>query len=347
MIIDKLIAIRADITACIELVQLGSEPSNPYDFSAEDWTPLELDAWIIANSTLTGVTVLLPNAPRSYYSSTAFTTLDANNTVTYLGSTLADTDAILAWYADNSITNETIDLSDYDARTSASDADKATIIANFNDLSVNDPVVTPIAFVGVESAYYDGASSLACNVPSGVSEGDMMFAFVNLSSAGQSCNTPSGWTLLLSETAPAAVTSSSFIFYKIASASEPASYTFDGFTGMRLTVAIAAYSNVAASPLDVYGFGESTGGVFTFTANSITTTQDNDMLIYAAMEDWFASTSVSSSPSGMNLRLTSPTGQVIILHDQVIETAGATGNKTMTTTDDFNRVLWMIAVKHA
>ena len=109
--------------------------SNPYDLSDRVWTVPDIDNWIAANRLLTGKTIKFPELAgitpldRSYYSTTAFNTLDANNDITFVGATLADTDAIVKWCADwsedNSITQETIDMDNYDARTSASDADKA------------------------------------------------------------------------------------------------------------------------------------------------------------------------------------------------------------------------------
>ncbi|MBC7088629.1 MAG: hypothetical protein H5T96_09240 [Tissierellales bacterium] len=136
----------------ISSITTTSTTTNPFiiDKSGENWYVVEIDSYFnilnLATYSSGGYTFIMPTGiPRSYYSSTAVTTLEGYGNIVTVDSTLISTDAILSWYASYTptITYRTIDLSDYDARTSASDADKATIIANYNDLSVNDPAAAP------------------------------------------------------------------------------------------------------------------------------------------------------------------------------------------------------------
>lgn len=88
-----------------------------------------------------------------------------------------------------------------------------------------------IAFVA-DGGYNSGTTSVALTVPAGVSANDSMWAGVTAkskTSGGNTVTAPSGWNAV-THTGDVSDSSSFFnnlfIFFKIASSSEPASYTF-------------------------------------------------------------------------------------------------------------------------
>jgi hypothetical protein len=97
---------------------------------------------------------------------------------------------------------------------------------------------------------------------------------------------PAGWTLLL-DTAAAQGTGSAFhaqVWYRVAAASEPASYSWTVPSGTWVDIALLDYSGVnTASPIDAAagryaGVGTSAG------TPSVTTTQANDLVVAAFID---------------------------------------------------------------
>ena len=332
-------------------VRDGSDvnPSNPYDLSGETFYPLSLDAWIIANSSLTGETIILPNVPRSYYSSTAFTTLDANNDVTFAGSTLADTDAIIAWYASElpSLLPPVIDLTNpyvYSDRTIASNDDIDTLVAAGYTVYVNGGA-SDIEFVASATNYGASVTELSCNVPTGTLDGHGMIAAVFLTNSGLAVNTPSGWSY---EDHYNAATGTLYIFSRIAS-SEPANYTFNGWTSNNARVTIYTQKNIASSnfidsiDVDRELFGN------TVIGDAIVSSVDNTKLMFVIGCVLSSGTTFQASPSGVPSGMTAientASNYNTLACDEIIETAGSTGSRTATIEDSGNFVWAMILLK--
>jgi hypothetical protein len=113
-------------------------PSNIYDFSGENWTVIDADAKIIslaaqfAETPFTQQHIVFPvGVPISYLVETQLSTILAEgteNSIDFTDPILPDTDAIVKWYADwvdaNDITQVNIDITAYDAWTSASEDDR-------------------------------------------------------------------------------------------------------------------------------------------------------------------------------------------------------------------------------
>ncbi len=105
-----------------------------------------------------------------------------------------------------------------------------------------------ITFVNASSNSGDTVASLVVNKPSGVVDGDVMVMVA--ATAGTTITTPSGWTLLQSDT-----TANGYYVWMKTAASEPASYTLTPATSKDMAAAIVAYRGALGTPnvsLDSY-----------------------------------------------------------------------------------------------
>lgn len=125
-----------------------------------------------------------------------------------------------------------------------------------------------IAFVADGGWAAASVGNIVATVPA-VSSGNMMVAFIRMDSqlSGITITTPSGWTLI---DAPASATQSPYFmvvgaYYRIATSSEPATYTFTGTnntgTGSGGVGNIRAFSGTdTVSPINSFADGVDTTG---------------------------------------------------------------------------------------
>lgn len=110
----------------------------------------------------------------------------------------------------------------------------------------------PPAFSGptyrsLSTANTTSVTSVTINKPAGTVQNDLMIAFLSRDASGSNMPPPSGWTQLIQN--DIGTTHRAEIFYKIAGASEPASYSFDlidtneGVVGTIVTVTGASTSS--------------------------------------------------------------------------------------------------------
>jgi hypothetical protein len=178
-----------------------------------------------------------------------------------------------------------------------------------------------IAYRSVATA----TNSVTCSAPSGLTSGDVMVATVAwYDGIAASVTPPSGWTLIGTANpgsfVPGGQTSSK-IYWKLATGSEPADYTWTISTGSYSEVGIIAYSGVdTTTPIDASSSVESSGG--NVTASSVTTTVANTQLI-AVLHDYG---NTMSAPSGMTQRALWD-ASINLIADEAIASTGATGTR--------------------
>jgi hypothetical protein len=108
--------------------------------------------------------------------------------------------------------------------------------------------------------------------------------------------TASGWTLVRRTDNATGNANSLAIYYKVAGASEPTSYSFTFSTSTGAAGGIAAFSGVdTTNPIDVDG-GQNTASGLTLAAPTVTTRFANDMIITTHA---FSSSATFTPPSGM------------------------------------------------
>ncbi len=122
-----------------------------------------------------------------------------------------------------------------------------------------------------------GSTSLVLAMPAGTQSGDVLIAQIVINSASAVITAPSGWSLILTTKSSSSVEEATF--YKAASESEPASYTWKFGASQSATGALSSYTGVnTTSPIDAKS-GKYNGSTATATFAQITTTVANDMLL--------------------------------------------------------------------
>lgn len=181
-------------------------------------------------------------------------------------------------------------------------------------------------------------TSLNVTKPTGTVENDVMVAVVGLSAATggtQTITAPSGWVQITStsDSSFSQVTS----FYKVATATEPSSYTFSWTTATRAALGLSSYDGVdTADVINVAG-ASNTGSGTAVTATGATTTVKGTWVVAAFASNDNTQNSYTP-PSGMTERVdvastTDGTGNnavTLSLADVAQASSGATGDKTAT-----------------
>ena len=205
-----------------------------------------------------------------------------------------------------------------------------------------------ISFVGGNGVVSSTNTSLTFTAPTGTTAGDLML--VQLTVRGGSATTfaaPSGWTLLRRDNNSLLAQA---VYYRFATASEPASYSWTFSPSNRAVGAIAVYRGVdTTTPIDASG-GQSNAASLSVTAPSITTTVANARLV-----GFFGTANGNAAftpPSGMNERVdlgtsAGPNGATITVTDSTQAAAGATGTRTATATTSASNIGQLVALRPA
>ncbi|MBI2246468.1 MAG: hypothetical protein HYU65_00770, partial [Armatimonadetes bacterium] len=137
-----------------------------------------------------------------------------------------------------------------------------------------------ITFVGALGGRNTGTSTLSIDRPGGVTTNDVMIAAISVRGGSTTTITPpAGWTLV--NTIDNGMTIRMAIYYKVAAASEPQSYTWTFSSSHGASGGIQAYRDVdTAAPIDdEAGVAGTTGAGGTIATPSIITTIPNTQLV--------------------------------------------------------------------
>ncbi len=146
------------------------------------------------------------------------------------------------------------------------------------------PSAAGITFVGT-GALTDSASAMTAitlGLPSGFHAGDILVAQVIVydGTASDVPSTPSGWTSIRHDSASNGNKVTSWLYYKLAGASEPASYTWNISSNWAAGV-MGAWRGAATSPLDASSGTKSAGsGAVSVAAPSLTPHGNNELQLY-------------------------------------------------------------------
>jgi hypothetical protein len=162
--------------------------------------------------------------------------------------------------------------------------------------------------------------------PAGVAAGDLLLATMEIDADPTTVTGPAGWTKLL-DTVGAPGTSMAYhtqVWWKLAGASEPASYSWTVSGTPWVDIGLLAYRNVnQTNPFDVFS-GRDAGTTRTPTTDSVTTTGANELVV-ALFVNFNSGT--YSPGSGMTERYDFDSNEA---EDVVQAAAGPTGAKTTT-----------------
>jgi hypothetical protein len=180
--------------------------------------------------------------------------------------------------------------------------------------------------------------------PAGTTVGDVLVACVatngtNVAATG----TPSGWTRI------AAVTGASnprtFGYYRVATASEPASYAWRLSSAVANSGGIARYSGVDASEPVAPGVQSASGAAATSaTVPGVTTTEAGSMVVGCMAANTSVETMTITAPTGL-AKAWDLAGKRQQLADAVQTAAGPSGNKTWTFTASRAWAGWLMALR--
>ena len=187
----------------------------------------------------------------------------------------------------------------------------------------------------------DGSSSLSVTKPAGTVEGDfIVISYTN--DGGNEATTPTGFTKKYSIDNPSDNMLTA-VFYKVAGASEPASYTVDGYTG-GAKASIESYYDTVGGGTWVTSTEVTASGQKTVNVGPLTTIDDCFMLLQAGCD---STSTVVTPPSGMTNATTSPAGSTSVAVDSYYEaiTTGGSESRSIeyTVNDNSNAGLFYIS----
>lgn len=192
----------------------------------------------------------------------------------------------------------------------------------------------------VASASTQNATSgttLVINKPTGTVEGDLMIAVMAADGPSSGWTGDTDWT----ELADQGATPSLRIAYKVASASEPSSYTFTASLSRRLSGCILTYRNAVYDTI-----GSFTAGTDPLILPSVSPSENQSTLIAVGAKNDKDTT--LGTPTGMTARVTDndATSPSYIVCDQTVD-AGPTGTRSMTAVGSSGTAGIMLVIKPA
>ncbi|MEV8375551.1 hypothetical protein AB0P21_22635 [Kribbella sp. NPDC056861] len=151
------------------------------------------------------------------------------------------------------------------------------------------PAGAPIAHRATTSANANNVTSLALTKPAGTVAGDVLLARVtNRNSVTATITAPAGWTLVNEKQTSYSL--HNWIFSRVATSSEPASYSFGFSTALYLSGSLSAFSGVdTARPVDDRD-GQYNSSSATFTLPFLTTAVDGEYGV------WFGTQVTTANP---------------------------------------------------
>lgn len=180
------------------------------------------------------------------------------------------------------------------------------------------------------------SGNLSIAQPAGTSSGDVMVATIAARPSSITVTAPSGWTLVRQVVQSSGSTLSLQTYYKVATSSEPSSYTwtmstsgFVGASGGILSLSGADTSN----PVDAES-GQANASSTSQAAPSVTTTQSNSMLITAHAIDssvtWTAPTGMTEAVDTASITPQNSGGVSMEMNYLAVASASTTGTETAT-----------------
>ncbi len=179
--------------------------------------------------------------------------------------------------------------------------------------------------------------SLSINKPTGTTSGDVMIASLAISPGSVKIATPTGWTLVRTIQNTSSTTSRLAVFQRVATSSEPSSYTWT-FSGSHngAVGGIMSFSGVDSTTPITAENGKTTASSATHTTPSISPTSTNVMLVgtfsYASSGTWTAPSGMIEAVDVASRAINSSSGESMEMTYQLQATATATGTKSAKAT---------------
>jgi hypothetical protein len=194
-----------------------------------------------------------------------------------------------------------------------------------------------IAFRAAASQDQNGsATSITINRPAGTQKGDVLVAVIAVVPSTTAITAPAGWTLVDRQTNTNGSSNALAVYYKVASAAEPASYTWTFSANNGNAGGIMAFSGVDnQNPVDVAAGQLTTSASTSIAAPSVTTTVADTMIVtgheYASSRRWTPPAGMTEAFDVASLAVNNKNGVSTVGSYMPKATAGPTGTLVATT----------------
>lgn len=199
--------------------------------------------------------------------------------------------------------------------------------------------LAPVYRAAAAASAANGVLTLTINRPAGTLENDVMVAAIGVSANAPVITPPAGWVLVRRMTNAAATANSLAVYYKVATAAEPASYAWTFSASGGAAGGIQTFYNVdILTPIDAES-GQTTPSSTSHTTPSITTTVPNTMLVtaytFSSSRAWNNPPLVPAAPAvteriDVRSNGNNATGQSTAAHQGVVAAAGVVPALTAT-----------------
>lgn len=193
-----------------------------------------------------------------------------------------------------------------------------------------------IAFRSGASTDLSGlGASITINKPTGTAKGDVLIASIAVRPQTVTITAPAGWTLVNRQDNAGGSANSLAVYSKVATATEPASYTWSFSANTGNEGGILAFSGVDnTTPINVSGGSITAATTTTFTAPSVTTTVTNTMIVtaheYSSSGRWTAPPGMTEVYDVASLAVPDVLGISLLGSFRAQAAAGATGTFSAT-----------------
>lgn len=205
-----------------------------------------------------------------------------------------------------------------------------------------------VAIAGTSTvAELASGTSITCSVPAGVTAGELLVAAVTTVNTAAIPN-QTGWAKIGQGAAPSTGPSTA-LFYRVAGASEPASYTFSGLASGHLTAEMVRVSGADnTNPLDAAAVTAGATSSTTLTVPTMTTASAGALVVSAlAVYSQSASISAASGNPATIVANSTGTGRRLVMASESRPTPGAVGSRAWTTGSSLNWAGISVAFKPA
>jgi hypothetical protein len=230
------------------------------------------------------------------------------------------------------------------------DAGRWSLILRFDDAQLPLPYVIDPAITlrtTATSAATSGAASLTINRPGAVVAGDFLLALVNArGGTSRVITAPAGWTLVRRDNNGTSVAQA--VYRKVATASEPLSYTWTFNASIKASGGILPYVGVdSTAPIDTSSAAVNSFSSSSATAPSVATAVANDRIVgLFGIDDNLTWTPPTGMTERWDARASNGSGSISSEAADVSQaSAGATGNKTATASGGGFSVAQLIALR--
>ena len=214
---------------------------------------------------------------------------------------------------------------------------EATPLGSTDTAPLSLAIATPgaealtVSYRGQSVASGVGLGTLTIQRPVGTVAGDVLLARIsNRNHATAVVTPPSGWVSLRSDQSASQL--KSWVFYKVAGASEPGSYGFAIDQTSNMAGSVVTFANVdTQNPIDTHS-GQKNGLTSVFASPAITTSAGNGVAVWFGSQVWAGTTCPASPiapPSGFTEVQDTclPSASTAILYDSAYKQLGAAGSQ--------------------